>query len=752
MENAANRMQQTDDQELIELKVKIDKIFYSKNNYFIGTAYSEGVNDKYLTAYGNFSVKGYGILEEALDYLLKGKWQYDSGRGNWVFIYSERSKILPDTRAGIISYLCSSMFNGIGPKLAEKIVDRFGDDTLKIMEIAPERLKEVPGIGEKKYDTIITSYKKDEGFEKISMFLMPYSVSMKKIVKIYEIFGDQAENIIRKDPYVLCEKIDGIGFRTADLIGRKIGYPADSFSRLKAGILYVLSEAAGSEGHLYLPKDELEKRFNKLFGNTISQNRFREVILLMDQNEFIIRENNNEAIYLPHFYKMERYVTNKIKYLNINTGAIPNIDSLIKETEKENNIIYEKYQNKAIKTACENNFCVITGGPGTGKSTIIKAIVAINKKHDKNLIIKLAAPTGRASKRMEETTGHDACTIHRLLEYSQFEGGFQRNHDNPLDCDVLVVDEGSMIDIDLFSNLLQAIKKGTKIALVGDIDQLPPVGPGYVLRDLIKSGAVPVVELDVVFRQAEGSIIKGNAKKMKLGNSKFEEVKEQFEIINFSEMADYQEKMYTAALLKFKQDVDDEKILSKGNPLYNVQVLSPTWKGKLGVSSLNKGIQEMINPAAPDKAEIVFTWKEESTIYRVGDKVMQTSNNYDKEVFNGDLGIITKIVKGEKTEFLTVTFENDVEVEYERSEIKEELMLAYASTVHKTQGSEFNRVIYVNSIAHMFALSRNILYTGITRAKIKVTLINNPRALPIAVKTIRSALRYSMLEELLKAE
>lgn len=742
-------------EEVVEIQGKVKK-FFAKDELtgFVIAAVvpTGGVDPNKITVYGTYSVKGYGYLTEDGEYTFKGRWLPKTKYG-YTFEFFDYSKVVPKDEDAIKAYLCSKMFKGIGPSLAEKIVNKFGTDTLKVLELYPERLLEVEGIGEKKYAQMMEGYKKNEGLEQLVMFLSSYNVSIKKILKIYEKYGDESVKMISKNPYSLCDDIDGFGFVTADIIAHKVGIAYDAYPRLRAGIIHLLKEAANLEGHLYLPAKELHDRFFKLFEKSnLKEHRYKEVLFNMIRNADIIKEDEHTAIYLPEYYKTEKYVSHKTRQLISEGDTISKLDQYITEVQAENKITYAEKQIEAIKMLnCGSSFYIITGGPGTGKSTIIKAIVGILKKDNKNIKIAMAAPTGRAAKRMEEATGHPASTIHRLLEYNPHTG-FTRNAENPLDCDVLIIDESSMIDIFLFSNLINAIQRGTRLIMVGDIDQLPPVGAGYVFRDLIHSGSVPVVQLNRVFRQGEGSAIKVNAQNIRNGEIKLEQKKGQFETMLHFKSGE-QEEIQSTIIKEFNRALAEEfKKSYKKHPLYNVQILTPMRKGLLGVNALNKKLQAICNPKTPGTQELVFKGKEEDTIFRVGDKVMQIVNDYDKEVFNGDLGMITDIKNTENTSTLYVEFEDGKIVEYDKTEVRENLVLAYATTVHKSQGSEYNQVIAITSTAHYFMLQRNLLYTAVTRAKERVVLIGDYKALMMSIKTVKSVIRYSRLQELLQGK
>lgn len=704
----------------------------------------DNVNEKYLSIYGNFSVLGNAYLMEDMEYTFTGEWKKNAY--GYTFHFNNAEKRLPNDVDGLFAYI--QTFKGIGPTTAKRIIDKFGLETLDVMENKPERLLEVKGITSNKLEKIMENFSRNKGFEELSKFLKVYGISTKKCVQIYEKFGDGSEKKINENPYILCDEIERISFQTSDKIAREMAFPLDHFYRLKAGILHILKEASSSLGHLFLYEDELSKAFNKLFPS-IGLIRFEEVLRVMESQELIKRIDDNDKIYLTRMYKMEDFASKKSIKLCGNSYKIKNLAELISETEKENNIKYANMQIKAMEALnCGSSFYIITGGPGTGKSTIIKGVLKILKKDNPKLKVKLAAPTGRASKRMSEATGYEASTIHRMLEYNPFEKGFSRNSHNPLECDVLIIDECSMIDIELYCSLISAIKQGTRVIMLGDIDQLPPVGIGYIFRDLIESQIIKVVRLNEVFRQGEGSVIKLNAANIREGITKLEQRKGSFELICYKKKEDKSDllQIQEAIISLFKNSYNKEYAKNKNNAIFQIQILSPMRKGSLGVNNINRLIQNVYNPKS-NQNEFVFWSKDktESFIYREGDKVMQIINDYDKNVFNGDLGIISSVDIKEGT--LDVVFENNEVVTYDKSEIRENLVLAYASTVHKSQGSEYNVVIVVCSYAHAFMRQRNLYYTAITRAKETVYTVGDLQSIAISIKTVKASIRNSKVKE-----
>ena len=758
-------------EEKMEVRGKIQKIMKSdEGTAFIIARVDPTKNEeisKHLSVYGNFSVMGNGYLMEECKYIFKGKWKKGNFPYGDTFLFDSYEKEIPDDLEGLEAYLRT--IKGIGPTTAKRIVDKFQMQTLDIMENNIGALLEVKGITEKKLKVIREHFTRNKDFEELAKFTSKYGISGKKTVAIYEKWGKKALKKINENPYLLCDEIDRISFITSDFIARKMGFPLDHIYRLKAGITHILKNACYNSGHIFLYEQEVAKEFNKFFPN-IDMIRFEEVLSVMEKQELIARIDEKDKIYLPRLLKMEDYVARKTVKLCGSGENIEKIKQYIEIIEKENNITYDEKQIEAIMSINSgSSFNIITGGPGTGKSTIIKAILGVLKKDNEDLKVKLAAPTGRAAKRMEEATGHPASTVHRLLESKG--GEFLRNKDNPIEADVLIVDESSMLDMELFCNLINAVAENTRLFLVGDVDQLPPVGIGYVFRDLIESEIVPVVKLNKVFRQGEGSIIKVNAKNIREGIPKLTQEKHSFEMYCYKKQDDRADlqKCLAAATQLFKNCYAKQRQKVK-TPIYQVQLLSPMRKGILGVNNLNYVIQKIYNPPSIDKKQFIFPTKDKLNpeyIYRVGDKVMQIANDYNRElefdryiinedgenekvteegVFNGDLGIITKI----EDNMLYVKFENEGTAKYEKAEVRENLVLAYACTVHKSQGSEYNDVIIINSYTHAFMRQRNLFYTGVTRAKETVMVVGDLQSIAITIKTVNASVRNSKLKERLE--
>lgn len=659
---------------------------------------------------------------------LKGQWKMDSKYGRQFNAFDYR-EVVPATIAGIEKYLGSGLIKGIGPKYAKRIVRYFKEDTLRVIEEEPDKLINVEGIGKKRLEMIKKAWQEQKEIKNVMLFLQSHGVSTGYAVKIYKTYGDESINVVRDNPYRLADDIWGIGFKTADKIAQKLGFDKNSFERCRSGIVYVLNQLS-NDGHCYATREQLISETVKML--EIEENLVEGTLDKMIEDKLVIPDENN-SIYLPPFYHSEAGTAKRIREI-VNAKcplALSDIGKIIDDIQKEYNTIYDKVQIDAIKAAAASKFMVLTGGPGTGKTTTTLAIIKIFQKMGKTVL--LAAPTGRAAKRMSETTGMEAKTIHRLLEYSPLEG-YQKNAENKLQCDVLIIDETSMVDIILMYNLLKAVKDETIVILVGDVDQLPSVGAGNVLKDIIDSGQVTFIRLTRIFRQALGSAIITNAHLINKGINPR---------LNCGKKSDF----------FFVEEEDPEKIpeVIKGlctkrlpsyfnvDPVNDIQVLTPMQRGVAGAHNLNVVLQEALNPSN-------VTIKYGGTVYRLNDKVMQIKNNYDKNVFNGDIGIITHIDMEDKT--LIISFdENDVE--YDHTEL-DQVVLAYATTVHKSQGSEYRIVVAPFTTQHYMMLQRNLLYTCVTRAKKAFVLVGTKKAVAIAVSNNKIQERNTMLSQRLK--
>ncbi|MCI2777742.1 SF1B family DNA helicase RecD2 [Clostridium perfringens] len=688
-------------------------------------------------------------VKEGQNLKITGSWVNHSQFGKQ-FKVEEYEEILPTSKDGIEKYLSSGIIQGIGPVTAKKIVNKFGEDTLNILDNNIERLKEIEGIGKKKLETIIESYREQRELKNITIFLQTHGLSVNQCLKIYKKYGASSVDTVKNNPYILCDEISGIGFKTSDKIARSLGIEVDSPFRIQSGIRYVINEFCAN-GHTFMPKDELIKEASNVL--TVSGDIIEENIknAALDRKIKLEKVNDKEGVFtIPNYY-CELGITNRILTLAISNfqDISVDVDHLILQFEKKNNITFAESQKDAIISAFQNGIEIITGGPGTGKTTIIKCIIEIFETC--GLKVLLGAPTGRAAKRMSESTGKEATTIHRMLDMGVFEkeeSVFVTNaEEHSLEADVVIIDEASMIDITLMNALLKSIKVGTRLIIVGDVDQLPSVGAGNVLNDFIESGFTKVVRLKEIFRQGKESMIVVNAHKINKGEMpKLNEKGTDFFFIR----NDIQEGILNTIIDLINTRLP--KFNSNWDKLKSIQVLVPMKKGVLGVTNLNEKIQNVLNPKAPYKKEKEFR----SMIFREGDKVMQIKNNYSLKwtriagkgehegsgVFNGDMGFIENIdLEGKK---LSIIFDDERKVIYDFMYL-DELDLAYAITIHKSQGSEFPVVIIPAYMGAPLLMNRNLLYTGITRAKEMVVVVGIPKALKYMVDNTRSMERYSSL-------
>ncbi|MDU7955648.1 MAG: ATP-dependent RecD-like DNA helicase [Clostridium perfringens] len=688
-------------------------------------------------------------VKEGQNLKITGSWVNHSQFGKQ-FKVEECEEILPTSKDGIEKYLSSGIIQGIGPVTAKKIVNKFGEDTLNILDNNIERLKEIEGIGKKKLETIIESYREQRELKNITIFLQTHGLSVNQCLKIYKKYGASSVDTVKNNPYILCDEISGIGFKTSDKIARSLGIEVDSPFRIQSGIRYVINEFCAN-GHTFMPKDELIKEASNVL--TVSGDIIEENIknAALDRKIKLEKVNDKEGVFtIPNYY-CELGITNRILTLAISNfqDISVDVDHLILQFEKKNNITFAESQKDAIISAFQNGIEIITGGPGTGKTTIIKCIIEIFETC--GLKVLLGAPTGRAAKRMSESTGKEATTIHRMLDMGVFEkeeSVFVTNaEEHSLEADVVIIDEASMIDITLMNALLKSIKVGTRLIIVGDVDQLPSVGAGNVLNDFIESGFTKVVRLKEIFRQGKESMIVVNAHKINKGEMpKLNEKGTDFFFIR----NDIQEGILNTIIDLINTRLP--KFNSNWDKLKSIQVLVPMKKGVLGVTNLNEKIQNVLNPKAPYKKEKEFR----SIIFREGDKVMQIKNNYSLKwtriagkgehegagVFNGDMGFIENIdLEGKK---LSIIFDDERKVIYDFMYL-DELDLAYAITIHKSQGSEFPVVIIPAYMGAPLLMNRNLLYTGITRAKEMVVVVGIPKALKYMVDNTRSMERYSSL-------
>ena len=661
----------------------------------------------------------------------------------------------PEDREAIERYLGSGAIKGIGLALAARIVRRFKEDTFRIIEEEPERLAEVKGISERKAMEIANQVNQKRDLRQAMIFLQQFGITMNLAVKIYHKYGQEVYGILKENPYRLADDIEGVGFKTADDIAAKAGIRTDSDFRVRSGILYTLLQASG-DGHTYLPKEELTTKASELLGIEPEIIEKNYMDLSIDRKIIMKQCGEQVQIYAASFYYMEANAAAMLRGLNITYDvADVEIEQRIHKIEKKTGMQLDEHQVQAVKEAVRNGLLVITGGPGTGKTTTINTIIRYFEMEGMDIF--LAAPTGRAAKRMSETTGFEARTIHRMLELNggmEGSAGFERNETNPLETDVVIIDEMSMVDITLMNSLLKAVAAGTRLILVGDINQLPSVGPGSVLKDIIESGACNVVMLTKIFRQASTSDIIVNAHKINRG----EEVTLDNKSMDFFFLKRYEADIIINVVLQLVKQKLPKFV--DATP-YDIQVLTPMRKGLLGVDRLNGILQRYLNPPDKSKRE-----KEHGDmVFREGDKVMQTKNNYQLEweittkfgltvdkgmgIFNGDMGIIVEI--NDFAETMTVEFDEGRKVEYS-FKLLEELELAYAITIHKSQGSEYPAVVIPLLNGPSMLMNRNLLYTAVTRARKCVTLVGNEATFFQMVRNTSQQKRYSGLCDRLKEQ
>lgn len=735
-------MEEIKEQEILEGLVE-EIIYYNEENAYMVCEISD--EDKLTTVVGFLPYVNMGDLLK-----LHGEYVYHRDYGNQ-FKVSYFEKLPPKTETAIIKYLSSGIIKGIGEKTAQRIVEAFGSETLDIISNNPMELSTIRGISYKKALAIQESYLLQMGMRNIIMFLQQYNITPSIAIKIYKTYGERAISVLKENPYLLCDEVYSIGFKTADRIALSMGISVNYKERICAGAIYILNQHA-LMGHTYIPEEKLVADCKSLL-SVAEEDVFCAIDNLVFEGKTVKEETGGGPVYYSAFYyNAELGVARRLWQLSVYplSQKIKNTEALIKNSEKEIGITLAKTQKEAVKLVLGENVSIITGGPGTGKTTIINTIIRLFESE--GLKILLAAPTGRAAKRMSQVCGMEAKTIHRLLEIGYSEGEtrqvFHKNEESPLLCDVLIVDEMSMVDILLMNSLLKAVRPGTRLVMVGDSDQLPSVGAGNVLRDMISCGKIPCIALTDIFRQAEESMIVVNAHR--INNGEYPKLNEKDRDFFFLQRGNVAETVETVI------DLCKNRI-PKGYGLSSVsdiQVLCPMRKTEAGVLNLNERLQAVLNPPSKEKAEKRLR----NFILREGDKVMQIKNNYDMQyktaggeegfgVFNGDCGIIREIDNGRET--ITVEYDDEKIVEYDFSQLQE-LELSYAVTIHKSQGSEFPVVIMPVTGGPPMLLTRNLFYTAVTRAKQLVILVGSENVMRRMIDNNRETKRNSRLPNKIK--
>ncbi len=704
-----------------------------ENGYTIARLLPEGAKDV-VTIVGTFPNP---LIGETM--VLHGHWTRHAQYGSQMSVVRHEI-IRPATAAAIEKYLGSGMVKGVGPVTAKRIVAKFGDQSLDVIEKTPDELLKVPGLGKKTLDIIKSAWSDQSDVRSIMVFLQSHGVSPTFAAKIFKKYQGDSVSIVERNPYQLATDIWGIGFKSADRIAQNMGFAENDQRRLEAGLVYVLNQAVETGGNVYLRADELAKESELILGPHSIENALAALTASgkVIQEESSVGGLRETAIYPPALYNAECALAERILELNSLPIQRSNIASRLPhepQSPKAGDAELTDEQAAAVDLALHSRITVITGGPGVGKTTTTKAIVRAFQTKQKSVL--LASPTGRAAKRLSEVTGNSATTIHRLLAFDPQRGGFSRNAESPIDCDVLLVDESSMLDTSLTNSLMNAVPDTAQVVFVGDVDQLPSVGPGNVLRDIIGSGVVPTARLTRVFRQAAQSrIISGahaiNSGRMPLLSSP-RDPEADFVFIETNEAEEIAGKIVAIVATSLPK---------RGYALNQIQVLSPMQRGSAGSAHLNECLQETVNPESPDKPEL----RRGARLFRQGDRVIQMRNNYDKAVFNGDIGVIVTIDSKESS--LKVEFDGR-SVEYELTEV-DELSLAYSLSIHKSQGSEFPAAIIALHTQHYALLQRNLIYTALTRAKKMAVLVGSKKALAMAVGNDKQSTRHTRLKQRLQ--
>lgn len=717
------------------LSGQIERVTYTnpENGYTVARMRVRGRREP-VTVVGRFTDPAPG---ETLE--ITGFWKLHPTYGEQFEVRSHRS-ITPSTINGIRKYLGSGMIRGIGPVMAERIVDRFGKSALDVIENHPDKLREVEGIGEKRIEMIQAAWAEQREVRNVMVFLQSHEVSAAWAVRIFRHYGRDAIDVVTTNPYQLATDISGIGFLTADRIASRLGFEKQDPRRIKAGILYVLNQLA-EDGHVFYPRGQLLEKSMEIL--EAAPERISDGIAQAAKNqELVIDEKEQKdpaadpAVYLKRFFVCETGIARHFARLLGAPKAVRSIDAprALQWVQDRLDFALAEKQQQAVKCAAQNKVMVLTGGPGTGKTTIIRAMLEIFSRLSARIM--LAAPTGRAAKKMSEATGYSAVTIHRMLSFNYQAGGFQKNQDNPIKCDLLIIDEASMIDTVLMYHLIKAVPPAATLVMVGDVHQLPSVGPGNVLADIIASKAVPVVRLSEIFRQARKSRIIVNAHQINSGRMPQMDASHDNTDFYFIGQTDPEKVVDTIVELVSKRIPRRFGF----DPVTEIQVLSPMHRGTAGTAALNRVLQETLNPGNPQVTS-------GSTVFRLYDKVMQTRNNYDKQVFNGDMGRIAGL--DEDTRQVQIDFD-DRRISYAFTEL-DEVVPAYAVSVHKAQGSEFPAVVMPLLTQHYMMLQRNLVYTAVTRGRALVVMVGAKKAMAIAVKNNTPARRHTRLASRLAA-
>lgn len=703
---------------MIELNCTIERIIFHnpENGYSVLSVTSP--NQK------SFTIVCKGMLDPQIGttYAVKGEWKSDK-YGTKLDV-QEYEEVLPTEVDDIEKYLASGLVKGIGPVFAKEIVRVLGKETFEVIDSKSDKIFMIKGVGKKRAESIWRSWEEHRYLRTLVSFLKDYGITTNFIVKIYHRYGEDSIDVIKENPYRLANEIDGLGFTKVDKLALRMGFDRNSIERCIAGIRYTLQIMA-EDGHVYYEDKPLVNEVCVLL--EIDDSYIKDALWKMEDDGKVIREGN--AIFLPYLYNAEVSVANKLTSMLFYDA--PKCPYDIEKIEADTGVVYDEVQREGIRTALESGVSVITGGPGTGKTTIL--LGAIRAMQDRGLVIAAAAPTGKAAKRMSEVTGLDAKTIHRLLNYSP-DGGYAFNESNHLDYDVIIIDEVSMVNVELMAILLSAISYSTKLILVGDVDQLPAIGPGNVLFDIIESGIIPVVRLTKIYRQAENSSIVVNAHRVNNGLLPVVKNSKADNDFFFIKESNYE------SILRMIPDLVQNRLPKKyGYSPFDIQVLSPMRKNEVGSVNLNSILQEHLNPTGP---AIMYG----NTAFRLGDKVMQIRNDYDKGIFNGETGKIVSVDEDEK--ILEVDFDGNT-IFYEQGDF-DEIVLAYAATIHKSQGSEYPIVVIPIVRGHYVMMQRNLIYTAITRAREVCIIVGDPEMIQRAVGNINAKHRNTKLKERLQ--